>query len=201
MTAALHPKHPFRNVALFGAVAVWVLVVCVGLKLFVGYKITPGVAAVAPSQWPRSSLPRVADQSTLVMFVHPRCPCTRASLAELDAIMRLRAAQAFVVFMRPDGAKPGWERTDSWDSAGRIPHTTRVIDEGGLEAKRFGAATSGQLVVYDPNGHLVFAGGITDSRGHLGDNVGRRTVVELLAQHQARHEHPVFGCPLASVER
>ncbi len=72
----------------------------------------------------------------------------------------------------------------------------RSIDLTG-EAARFGARTSGFVVVYDATGSLRYAGGITGSRGHAGDNVGRRTVERILAGESERDlDHPVFGCGL-----
>jgi hypothetical protein len=87
--------------------------------------------------------------------------------------------------------------TDLWDSAGQIPGVAAVADEDGAEAHRFSAATSGQVVLYDSSGRLLFSGGITASRGHSGDNVGRRAIVSLLADGSGvRTETPVFGCPI-----
>ena len=51
----------------------------------------------------------------------------------------------------------------------------------------------------------LFAGGITASRGHSGDNAGRSVLVALLhgagprpGGPVARHTSPVFGCPLTN---
>jgi hypothetical protein len=135
----------------------------------------------------------------LVMFVHPRCPCTRASLSELNAIANIAGSRVStaVVFLRPEGMPGGWERTDSWSSAARIPGATLLSDHGGIEAARFGADTSGYVVLYDPEGRLLFSGGITGSRGQAGDNWGRRQVLSLVMEHRTdRLAHAVYGCPL-----
>ncbi len=84
----------------------------------------------------------------------------------------------------------------SWDLAGRVQNTERLIDERGVEARRFGAMTSGYVVVYDAGGHLAFSGGITGSRGHVGDNVGRRQVLAVLHGDSTQPTHAVFGCAL-----
>jgi hypothetical protein len=76
-----------------------------------------------------------------------------------------------------------------------------VIDEGGVEAARFEALTSGQVVLYDGEGRLQFSGGITGARGHLGDNLGLRRVMSLLRGAEPdRTDSPVFGCPLHEPE-
>jgi len=66
-----------------------------------------------------------------------------------------------------------------------------------VEARRFGVETSGQTLLYDAGGRLIFSGGITGSRGHAGDNAGEAALVALLTSGQAdRRATSVFGCPL-----
>lgn len=73
-----------------------------------------------------------------------------------------------------------------------------VVNDGdGVEAKRFGAFTSGQALLYDAQGQLRFSGGITDSRGHEGDNAGREAIEAILAGKTATTTlTDVFGCGL-----
>ena len=55
-------------------------------------------------RWPESSrLRRVSDKHHLVMFAHPRCPCTRASIGELALIMARVHGRltADVLFVKP----------------------------------------------------------------------------------------------------
>ena len=69
----------------------------------------------------------------------------------------------------------------------------------GTEARRFGVSTSGQTLLYDNAGALLFAGGITGARAHQGDNDGRRSIVALLNRETpARTATNVFGCSLFS---
>jgi len=136
----------------------------------------------------------------MLMFVHPRCPCSTASLAELAAIVERNQKRVAteVVFVKPHGAGQGWERTPLWDQAANIPGLRVVVDEGAL-AGQFGAQTSGYVVLYDANGRLLFNGGITRSRGHEGESAGRRAICTLLsAETPAERQTPVFGCPLFS---
>jgi hypothetical protein len=71
------------------------------------------------------------------------------------------------------------------------------MDIGGRVARRFGAATSGQGLLYDRAGRLRFQGGLTSARGHAGDNAGSAAIVAL-AQGRVPDtvETPVYGCPL-----
>jgi hypothetical protein len=186
-----------RTIAAFVA---WAIALAVGLGVMFRYETTAGATATVPTTWPAGSqLPRRSGRATVVLFAHPMCPCTRASLRELAAIMADDHADgdAIVAFVHPDSVGDRWDDSPSWQIAARIPHTTRFIDRDGVEADRFGAMTSGQVAVYDAGGALVFAGGITASRGHVGDNIGSRAVLARLATVlDDQFEHPVYGCPL-----
>jgi hypothetical protein len=133
------------------------------------------------------------------MAVHPQCPCTRASIGELERLMAHsnRLVDAYLLFYRPDGVPPDWEQTGLWTRAAAIPGVQVVRDDRGEEAERFGALASGQAMLYSANGDLLFRGGITSSRGHAGDNPGRAAIVALV-QHEptTRTVTPVFGCTL-----
>jgi len=79
------------------------------------------------------------------------------------------------------------------------PERHRAARRRWAEAKRFGAETSGQTLLYDERGTLAFSGGITGSRGHAGDNAGRASLLALINRSDAdRRGSSVFGCPLFS---
>lgn len=188
------------SVFLTAAGAFWLLVIVAGAGLLWGYESTPGVAAATPERWPHDSrIKPAADRATLVMLAHPHCPCTRASIGELSRLMTQAQGRvtAYVLFVKPPGFSDGWEQTDLWASAAAIPGVTPLLDDGGVEAGRFHAATSGQTALYDAAGGLLFSGGITGARGHAGDNAGRAAIVALLTSDEAEERGtPVFGCPL-----
>lgn len=180
---------------------VWLAAVIVGLGALAAYDNRPAAAAQAHPTWPASArVPLASDTHTLVMFAHPRCSCTRASLTELAEILARarRRPAAYVVFITPRGAADDWALTALWRSADRIPGVTAILDAGGEEAQRFGAATSGQTLLYDRHGRLVFSGGATGSRGHAGDNAGRAAILARLGDRPPlTSASPVFGCALS----
>lgn len=182
------------------ACAAWALMIGVGLGFLWSYENTPGPTAAPPSRWPSDSRIQLAtDRATLIMLTHPHCPCTRASISELARLMAQAQGRvtAYALFLKPVDSSEDWEKTDLWQSAASIPGVTVVVDDDGVEAQRFHAATSGQTVLYDAEGHLLFSGGITGSRGHSGDNAGRSAIVSLLNIGEAeRAETAAFGCPL-----
>jgi hypothetical protein len=191
-----------RTVAgrLAALIPLWVVVVAAGMVALVRYSLGPGRAADAPPIWPAAShVTRVVGQPTLVMIAHPRCACTRASIRELAVLMAhsMGKVSTTVLFVRPSGTSSEWNDTDLRRSAESIPGVTVLTDPDGQEAARFGAATSGQVLLYDARGRLRFSGGITAGRGHEGDNPGRLGLQAYLVDGQTqRPTTPVFGCEL-----
>jgi hypothetical protein len=189
-----------RRLVLLTALGLWLVAGTSGMAVLWRYGASPGTPADPPPQWPTTSmLERAAGRPTLLMFAHPHCPCTRATIEELDRLLASVAEppQVHVVFTKPDGTEPAWEYTDLWRRAAAIPGVAVARDEGGREALRFGAATSGQVLLYDVAGELRFAGGITPSRGHAGDSAGRSMLQQILAsRHVPEDATPVFGCAL-----
>jgi hypothetical protein len=185
----------------FGAVAVvWLCLAAVGLAMLWQYDNAPGEPANAPGLWPsHSHLTRAADAPTLVVLAHPQCSCSRASLGELEELLARTDVhpKTYVVFLKPATVGDGWEQTDLWQTAKRLREVSVVRDDDGVEARAFGAATSGQTLLYDQNGRLQFSGGITGSRAHQGDNAGRQSLLALLnGGRNARTGTNVYGCPL-----
>jgi hypothetical protein len=178
----------------------WLAAVGAGLRALWDYENAPGVAAEPADHWPANSpIARVPGRTTLVMLAHPHCPCTRASISELALLMAQCRGRldAHVLFVKPAGLPEHWERTDLWRRAAAIRGVQVSCDPDGKEARRFHAATSGQVLLYDANGQLRFRGGITAARGHAGDNAGRSALVALVTSGTApRAQTPVFGCSL-----
>ena len=189
-----------RSFIIWACAGCWILAVVAGLCVLWGWENTPGAPGEAPSQWPAGSdLSRASDASTLILFAHPQCSCTRASLGEFAEILARATTppRTFVVFLKPLGLGVDWEKTDLWRAAERLPGVNVVRDDEGHEATRFGVVTSGQTVLYDQSGALLFSGGITGARGHAGDNAGRASLVSLLNQGRTDlTATSVFGCPL-----
>ncbi len=178
----------------------WLAGIATGLKTLWRYEATPGNSGEAPARWPKESqLPLASDRATLVMLAHPRCPCTRASVDELAGLMtRLQGrVRAHVLFARPAGQPDDRTETTLWRAAAAIPGVSVRRDDGGSEARRFAAETSGQVVLYDPEGRLLFSGGITALRGHAGDNAGSHAIAALLEGARVETARtPVLGCAL-----
>jgi len=183
-----------------GLLALWVGAVAGGSALQWNYVNAPGARGAQPENWPEASLvKRESTGLTLVMLVHPRCPCTRASLRELASVMEQTKGRlsAHVLLWVPESASSDWRDGELWRRARKIPGVQVHADVRGEEARRFGALTSGHTVVYGPDGRLLFSGGLTPARGHPGESAGKEAILAL-----AREEKPewartdVYGCGL-----
>jgi hypothetical protein len=203
MQSAAPRRKLSANVAALCAI-VWVAVLAFGFAGMWRYKMTAGEMSQSPARWPEGThLLRSADRATLVMFAHPRCSCTRASMIELArlAYERHGELETLVVFLSPAGSPPGFVESDLWHSAAAIPGARVARDEGGVEAALFGAGTSGAALLYAKDGTLLFRGGITPARAHQGDSLGRERILALLDGHPVdRRDAPVFGCGLTDLD-
>jgi hypothetical protein len=189
-----------RRIFVVGALLLWLVVIAIGVSSLAFYDQQPGMASAAPKQI--AALPVDAPQKhRLLMFVHPRCPCSTASIRELERLMArcVDELEATVYFIRPDNEPDAWAQGHLWQLTQQIPGASAKVDVGGETAQRFAAKTSGSVALYDPAGRLKYEGGITAARGHEGDNRGKATIFSLVhGEAQAIASCPVFGCSLIS---
>ncbi len=190
------------------AFAIWIASCGVGFSWLASYALSPGDPgdAVIEATVLEIEASKHAEGARLMMFVHPRCSCSAASLDELREVMAragdsIESLEFFVAV--PDSASARqWEvggligRLEAWG-----PNVTVHRDHEGREASQFGARTSGHVIAWDTSGQPIFTGGITGSRGHRGDNPGRRQLLEALHSHVSSPGIPVFGCGLQTDSR
>ncbi len=178
---------------------VWLASVVSGFLLLGSYQGRPGPSGAPPARWPEGTPLRLDPAlPTLLIFLHPLCPCSNASvdeLAEVAESYRGRLAVQAILY-RPDAG------AEAWGSGGTIveesaPGLLRWWDDGGRLGRRFGVETSGHVLFFDPGGSLRFSGGITPSRGHRGPNPGLEALASrVLGSASEPGRSPVFGCPI-----
>jgi len=159
--------------------------------------------------WPaQTTIARPHGGSTLLLFLHPKCPCSQATLSELDRVLRslqessVRLPQVVVVSTVPVSADDSWFHTATAQRAKLLPGAQLIVDRGGHDAARFGATTSGYVMLFNETGDRTFAGGVTEARGHEGSNVGSDRLAEILRGEVAHFtEIPAFGCRLCLPEQ
>ncbi len=186
------------------AVLLWLLLVGAGVWLFDRESFTPSLSGSPAGQWPedsRISKATLPADHTLVLALHPECPCSRATVDELGGILATtdKHLQARVLMVQYSNIPERAEDSPLWKQAAALPGVILVVDIDGAEARRFSAKTSGETRLYDTQGRLIFHGGITASRGHAGPNPGRSAVCDLVLgprEKSTPESTPVFGCAL-----
>ncbi|MGE0201314.1 MAG: hypothetical protein AB7P76_10130 [Candidatus Melainabacteria bacterium] len=143
--------------------------------------------------------------SHLLVFLHPFCPCSMATMRELEKIIHINHSRVslFFIFSIPTADKQLTEAiSDSalWKMANRFPDPHLLTDTTMKLANRFEANTSGLILLYNAHGRLVFQGGITPERGMEGDSTGKQRLLEAMNTTQATmtKQNAVFGCSMRS---
>ena len=179
---------------------IWFAGALVGFNQLDGYANTPGLKGKNANVWPRGTILNPdLKKPTFVMFLHPHCPCSGASVHSLFDVMRENGSRAkyYVVFVRPRGVAPQWEQSETYKKCKQNAEITTIVDDGGIEAAKFGALTSGQTYIYCSKLELTFSGGITSARGMEEVGPERQLIVKALNGQNARAQHSaVFGCSL-----
>lgn len=205
-----------RRAATIAAASIaWAALAGGGFFGLTAYGAVAGLPADAPRELPAelAATLRPAGGATLVLVAHPACPCTRASLRELERVLGSVAfrrdslgVDVVVLFIGPRRAEASADRVavDLRKLVGSISGVRIVDDPEGAQASRLGARTSGTVLFYDDGGTLRFAGGITPGRGHEGDSAGADALRALLARRTSKNAEAtpypagaaVYGCGL-----
>ena len=184
--------------------AFWSLAVTAGFAALARHEFTPGDCVAVRGTWPAEvAIARDSGRPTLLVFAHPRCPCTRATIGELERLAaRIRERVEIVALFLDPETEADWCDTDAWRRAVAIPGVRAERDRNGAIGRAFGVRTSGHALLYDRDGRLAFEGGITSSRGHEGDNDGSRAIRDWVTAADERdvatRSTPVFGCGLGA---
>jgi hypothetical protein len=188
-----------RGTAAVWWAAVWFMTVAAGTAAMLAYEFSPGAARAAPPRLPPAGAAAPSSgRAHLEVFLHPQCPCSRATVAALTKIVE-RATGSFdcvVTFLAPV-ERPEWRGAPLVLAVGALPGVEVRYEDDEAAFARFGARTSGHAVLYDASGALIFEGGLTASRGQEGAAPGADLVAAFLAGTPTeRGSAPVFGCPL-----
>lgn len=183
---------------LVAALPLWLLAAGAGLVGLNQHARTPGLIHAPPETWPGNvPIPHTAGVASLVVFLHPECPCSRSTVTELSRLLSKNPRSLRVTACL---AQWGVDRPENSMSSAlrRIPDVEIIADWDGNIAKRFGAETSGTTAFYDESGRLLFFGGITEARGHEGDNAGEDVLIALLRGNSSSSStrRNVYGCSI-----
>src|SRR5687767_10310795 len=71
-----------------GAVVLWIALVAVGFAGLTLFSETPGSAGPSPVKWPPGSIvPAPRNKPLMIIALHPKCACSRATVAELNRLL------------------------------------------------------------------------------------------------------------------
>jgi len=183
----------------------WGISVVIGIVAMTRYQTTPGAAATPPHRIPLAtvSTENSARMGKLLVFLHPQCGCSRATVDELDRIEAKagKALDTTIYFYKPSSEPDSWcKESTLWMVAKDIPGVSLRIDVDAHAAKKFGARCSGEILLYASNsGRLLFSGGITPGRGHEGESAGGDSILAFSQNGRCPlASTPVYGCAIWS---
>ena len=180
--------------------SVWILMLLGGISLLTWYSNKAGATGNPPESL--SATVPVTDRTKpyqLLMFVHPRCSCTHASIRELKRLLTHCSESVSCTFFSflPSGETEEWAQSGILKSINDLPDVKVLDDINGEWATAFGVRTSGHILLYDSEQKLRFSGGITISRGHEGTSRANSILAGLITDRvQSSHSYPTFGCPI-----
>ncbi|SMP75553.1 AhpC/TSA family protein [Neorhodopirellula lusitana] len=177
----------------------------VGMSQLMSYSNTPGetrttVPQVIPTELISTTLSdEKRAQSKVLVFYHPHCPCTRATIRSLQRLESMFAPDTQIVgyAYQPASKDDNWIETTTTQALRSLQNATVLADRDAQACEDFEIVTSGHVLVYDHNGELKFSGGITPSRGHEGSCAsGTAFLNSVNGKTNAEQSWPVFGCPI-----
>src|SRR4051812_10164794 len=92
----------------------WLSLVGAGFAVIMSYQNAGGRVGITPQHWPpKTTIALDREHDTLLMFAHPQCPCTRASIEELNRLLAQShgTVTAHVLFFKPAGFPTYWTRS------------------------------------------------------------------------------------------
>src|SRR5688572_13274806 len=142
-------SSPFKKTLFVIGLALWFAAAARGMKWMSDYSLTPGEAGAPAATWPAGATGRGDGRHTLVVGLHPECPCSRATLAELDRVLLEAgdALEALVIFDDTNPAAPA-RNSALYRQATQLPRTRVTCVTTVSELQRFDFRSSGETRLY-----------------------------------------------------
>jgi hypothetical protein len=178
------------------ALLTWGCALVGGFGLLIRYEAT--ASQTGSPQAAESTVFRDGNVFSVVIGLHPHCPCSRATVAELLKIYSHvpEKTKITALVFKPKTEADSWIECVSLSTLQKM-NATIVVDTDGERATSLGLNTSGQIQIYSPQGKLLYNGGITGARGHAGDNIGEGKALALLrGEIKFAESAPTFGCSI-----
>jgi hypothetical protein len=194
------------------SVVVW-LVAALGAFIYLNYYSTrAGAVGNLPQPERVKEFSSDAKSPVIMAFIHPKCKCSDATVDELsDLLMNIapeKKPKVVTLFYYPSEKKADWvTETRLYKKVLEKKDWQIALDQGGVQAYTWGALTSGYIVYMDNQGEIKLHGGITESRGHRGESLGKIDLKKAILNSEVRNqetnvasfaEEPTFGCAMHS---
>src|SRR4051794_9783921 len=104
----------------------WLIAIGGGFAVLHRYQSTPGSVEASPVCWPLEiPLALEPDRLTVVLAIHPRCSCTRATARALEQLQTTHPGRARlnVLVFKPINTDEKWTSTSTTKSLSRVPDT------------------------------------------------------------------------------
>jgi hypothetical protein len=185
------------HVAPIVLVIAWiVLQIAAGLT----FDLKPESVQTPPPAWPKDVSLQAGQLGTIVLFLHPHCPCSRASVVQLDRLRTMASTDhvaLHIVFVGNNAR----ESTALTRAAESLSGVQLHFDSERTLARQFDASVSGETFAFGDGGKLIFHGGLTSARGHEGDSYALTALANwlragALPTASGASEFPTFGCRL-----
>jgi hypothetical protein len=186
----------------------WLLSALAAFSYINRYSTRPGAVGELP---PRSEIQRILsnnDQTSIILFVHPKCVCSDATVDELKDLLsqfeKKQQPQVYVQFYYPADKTPEWAKeSDLYKKLSLFKDWHLRLDQAGGQAFAWGAMTSGYAIMVNKQGNVIFNGGLTVTRGHRGENIGKSGLKKAISFYSELSpdtplQGPTFGCSLFS---
>lgn len=135
----------------------------------------PAIGAPAPdftgtdSNGKTHTLSGLRGKTVVLEWTNDQCPYVRKHYDTRNMqTLQQEATSKGIIWLTVNSASKGKQGYTTPDEANRVidreksHETARILDEGGKIGKTYGASTTPHMFVIDPNGILVYAGGIDD---------------------------------------
>lgn len=193
-----------NRIVICAGALIWISLALFSFLPLLSYESKAALSGGTVQNWPLHTHVNRDGKTTVLMFLHPLCPCSSASLNQLDRLMAASGASLTVIvfFEQPGSVEDAWSHSSLQEQAASIPGVKVVLDKNQTEAKNFCAATSGETFLYTTGGKLLFHGGLTPGRGHEGDCDGYDRALSLIRGKSSvtTQENAIFGCALFNLK-
>ncbi len=177
-------------------ISFWAVIIALGMLQFYRYETREGAKEVSNKSWPEgTSLSYSKSKFSWVMGIHPKCPCSLATVGNLERLFRYIEEPFHITALVRQDPLSDESKSKVVRRLSKLPQVSIFFDERGETAAKFGMLTSGDSRIYNRSGELIFAGGITINRSHEGWSPGASLILEQMSKGSKKSvELPVFGC-------